>query len=188
MIAGQQLTELDIEGGLERAVRARRDLGQGEGLALADPEQAPDTINLGRAVPAIGLTAGQQPVERFLGRLVVQAPAVGQGELGARPAQEALLDPVACAIDLEIERDPRGCALVAGRLQAPDRLGLGAVALEQDCPECCEQGRLAHLVGADHQVQAVGQARDPDRPVELPELLELEGAKLHGAASLRCSA
>ena len=77
---------------------------------------------------------------------------------------------------------------MAGRLQALDRLGLGAVALEQDRLQGREQGRLAHLVRPDDQVQAIGHARDPDRLVEFPELLELERAKLHGACSFWCSA
>ncbi len=89
---------------------------------------------------------------------------------------------------LELERDPRRRALVARRLKAPDRLGLRAVALEQHRLQRCEQRRLAHLVGADQQVQAVADAGDPHRAVELAELLELEREQLHRAASLRCSA
>ena len=117
----------------------------------------------------------------------MEMPAIGQRELGAPTPEIALLDPVARPLDLEVEGDPRRCPFVCCRLEALDRLRLGAVALEQHGLQGGEQGRLAHLVGADDEVQAVGHAGDPDRAVELAELLELEGAKLHVAASLRCS-
>ena len=76
---------------------------------------------------------------------------------------------------------------MAGRLEALDRLGLRAMALEQNRLQRREQRGFAHLVGAKDEVQAVVHAGDPDRPVELAELLELEDAQLHRALSLRCS-
>jgi hypothetical protein len=94
---------------------------------------------------------------------VARAPeAVGQRELGARALQEALFDAVRLAIDLELQSDARRGAVVAGRLEAPDRLGLRAVALEQHRLQRGEQGRLAHLVGTHDQVQAVVHTGDPD--------------------------
>jgi hypothetical protein len=48
--------------------------------------------------------------------------------------------------------------------------------LEQNRLERREQGRFAHLVGPDDEVQAITHAGDPDRPIELAELLELERA------------
>ena len=117
----------------------------------------------------------------------MQPAPVRQPQLRARPAQEALLDAVGRAADRELERDLWRRTLVAGWLKAPDRLGLRAMALEQDRLQRGEQRRLAHLVGADQQVEAIGDAGDPHPPVELAELLELERDELHRAASLRCS-
>ena len=70
---------------------------------------------------------------------------------------------------------------MAGGLQALDRLGLRAMPLEQNRLERREHRGFAHLVGANDEIQTVGHAGDPDRPIELAELLELEGAQLHVA-------
>jgi hypothetical protein len=101
--------------------------------------------------------------------------------MGMGPPQELLLDPVALCVDLEIEGH-LGRGPMALGLEALDQPGVGAVALEQGRHQRRQQGRLAHLVGPDDQVQAIGEAADPHRPVELAELVELQGAQLHGAA------
>jgi hypothetical protein len=186
MIAAQNLADLGVQDRLQRGARARGDLGQGEGLALTDPDQAPGALRLGCAAATAG-RAPEQGIERLFGGFAVQMAAVGQRELGARPPQKALFDAIRLAVDLELQGDARRRPVVAGRLKALDRLGLRTVALEQDRLQRREQRRLAHFVGADHQIQAIAHAGDPDRPVELAELLELESAQLHGALSLRCS-
>src|SRR5690606_17333085 len=186
VIAAQYLAHLEVECRLQGGARARGDLGQHERLALTDPEQAERARSLGRAAPAPAL-AHEQRLERLFGRLAVQMPAIGQRELGGRPAEKALFDAVRLIAQLEREGDPRRGAVVARRLQAPHRLGLRAVALEQNRVQRREQGRLAHFVRPDQEVQTVVHAGDADRPIELAELLELERAQSHGALSLRCS-
>jgi hypothetical protein len=94
---------------------------------------------------------------------------------------------VGLSVELELQGDTWRCAFVASRLEALHGLPLRAVALEQDGLQRREQRRLAHLVGAEDEVEAVVHAGDPDRPVELAELLDFEGAQLHRALSLRCS-
>jgi hypothetical protein len=98
-----------------------------------------------------------------------------------RALQELLLDPPGRPPDLEIERHLRR-GLMAARLKALHDLGARAMALEQRRAQRREQGGFAHLVRPDDQVQAVRQPPDPDRPVELAELIELERAQLHEAS------
>ena len=186
MVAAQNLANFGIQNRLQRGARTRGHLRQGKGLTLTDPDQAPDAVQP-RDAAAAAVAATEQRFERVFRRLAVQMPAVGQRELGARAPEETLLDAVWLAIDLELQGDPRRCPLVAGGLEALDRLRLRAMALEQNRLQRREQRRLAHLVGAEDEVEPIVHARDPDRPVELAELLELEGAQLHRALSLRCS-
>ena len=150
--------------------------GQGEGRPLVEPEQAGEAQLLRAQLGPVPLAppGAQEVAQPVLGLVAAPAPARPL-ELGRGPLHELLANPPILPAQLEGDLHLGRAAAVRQHRRA-GRTADG-VKLEQGRLQRREDGRLAFLVVAGDQVEAVDEPVQEHEPVQFAELADREPAQ-----------